>query len=170
MEHTFFKELTKYYNLKGICKSCVDLFLCMLFNQGSHGFIKTHRWNRTIRAFINIEASGSGGTGNILHLFIMCFVLLKATRVQDQVQILFWLFLLYTCNMLHIPSNEQLTLKLFSGTIEVTFIAYISFTRYTRRNIQWKQNHSIPLLKPIYSIPLCSFFLVHAVELRVSLY
>ncbi|ONM52892.1 Zn-dependent exopeptidase superfamily protein [Zea mays] len=46
----------------GICKSCVDLFLCMLFNQGSHGFIKTHRWNRTIRAFINIEASGSGGT------------------------------------------------------------------------------------------------------------
>ncbi|NP_001146097.1 uncharacterized protein LOC100279629 [Zea mays] len=33
-----------------------------LFLLGSHGFIKTHRWNRTIRAFINIEASGSGGT------------------------------------------------------------------------------------------------------------
>lgn len=61
----------------------------MLFYQGSHGFIKTHRWNRTISAFINIEASGSGGTGIILYLFIMCFVLLKATRVQDQSQILF---------------------------------------------------------------------------------
>jgi len=45
----------------------------ILFNQGSHGFIKTHRWNRTISAFINIEASGSGGTGIILYLFIMCF-------------------------------------------------------------------------------------------------
>ena len=86
----FFKESTEYCNLKEICKFCVDLFLCMLFNQGSHGFIKTHRWNRTISAFINIEASGSGGTGIILYLFIMCFVLLKATRVQDQSQILFW--------------------------------------------------------------------------------
>ncbi|TVU39640.1 hypothetical protein EJB05_13069, partial [Eragrostis curvula] len=28
---------------------------------GSHGFIKTHPWNSTIGAFINIEASGSGG-------------------------------------------------------------------------------------------------------------
>lgn len=33
-----------------------------LFLLGSHGFIKTHRWNKTISAFINIEASGSGGT------------------------------------------------------------------------------------------------------------
>jgi hypothetical protein len=44
----------------------------MLFDQGSHGFIKTHKWNSTIGAFINIEASGSGGTGIILQLFIMC--------------------------------------------------------------------------------------------------
>ncbi|KAK3124891.1 hypothetical protein QOZ80_7BG0595620 [Eleusine coracana subsp. coracana] len=32
-----------------------------LFLLGSHGFIKTHMWNNTIRAFINIEASGSEG-------------------------------------------------------------------------------------------------------------
>ncbi|KAL6639103.1 hypothetical protein ACP70R_022833 [Stipagrostis hirtigluma subsp. patula] len=32
-----------------------------LFLLGSHGFIKTHKWNSTIGAFINIEASGSGG-------------------------------------------------------------------------------------------------------------
>ncbi|EEC81886.1 hypothetical protein OsI_25697 [Oryza sativa Indica Group] len=32
-----------------------------LFLLGSHGFIKTHKWNNTIGAFINIEASGSGG-------------------------------------------------------------------------------------------------------------
>ncbi|TVT97634.1 hypothetical protein EJB05_57125, partial [Eragrostis curvula] len=32
-----------------------------LFLLGSHGFIKTHPWNSTIGAFINIEASGSGG-------------------------------------------------------------------------------------------------------------
>jgi Zn-dependent M28 family amino/carboxypeptidase len=33
-----------------------------LFLLGSHGFIKTHPWNSSIGAFINIEASGSGGT------------------------------------------------------------------------------------------------------------
>lgn len=38
-----------------------------LFLLGSHGFIKTHKWNSTIGAFINIEASGSGGAGIILH-------------------------------------------------------------------------------------------------------
>lgn len=32
-----------------------------LFLLGAHGFIKTHKWNSTIGAFINIEASGSGG-------------------------------------------------------------------------------------------------------------
>ncbi|XP_039804656.1 endoplasmic reticulum metallopeptidase 1-like isoform X1 [Panicum virgatum] len=33
-----------------------------LFLLGSHGFIKAHAWNSSIGAFINIEASGSGGT------------------------------------------------------------------------------------------------------------
>ncbi|KAI3919594.1 hypothetical protein MKX01_018417 [Papaver californicum] len=32
-----------------------------LFLLGSHGFAKTHRWQSTIGAFINIEASGTGG-------------------------------------------------------------------------------------------------------------
>ncbi|KAK1271720.1 hypothetical protein QJS04_geneDACA012639 [Acorus gramineus] len=32
-----------------------------LFLLGSHGFAKTHKWFNTIGAFINIEASGSGG-------------------------------------------------------------------------------------------------------------
>ncbi|EMS58760.1 Endoplasmic reticulum metallopeptidase 1 [Triticum urartu] len=32
-----------------------------LFLLGSHGFMKTHKWSSTIGAFINIEASGSGG-------------------------------------------------------------------------------------------------------------
>ncbi|KAK1403197.1 Endoplasmic reticulum metallopeptidase 1 [Heracleum sosnowskyi] len=32
-----------------------------LFMVGSHGFMKTHRWTKTIGAFINLEASGNGG-------------------------------------------------------------------------------------------------------------
>ncbi|XP_010314171.1 uncharacterized protein [Solanum lycopersicum] len=32
-----------------------------LFMLGSHGFITTHRWNETIGAFIDVEASGTGG-------------------------------------------------------------------------------------------------------------
>ncbi|KAL3644438.1 hypothetical protein CASFOL_009618 [Castilleja foliolosa] len=32
-----------------------------LFMLGSHGFMTTHRWRDTIGAFINIEASGTGG-------------------------------------------------------------------------------------------------------------
>nr|GMD41282.1 endoplasmic reticulum metallopeptidase 1 isoform X1 [Ipomoea batatas] len=33
-----------------------------LFMLGSHGFITTHRWRDTIGAFINVEASGIGGS------------------------------------------------------------------------------------------------------------
>ncbi|KAK8962394.1 hypothetical protein KSP40_PGU011829 [Platanthera guangdongensis] len=32
-----------------------------LFLLGSHGFVKTHKWSDTVGAFINLEASGSGG-------------------------------------------------------------------------------------------------------------
>ncbi|CAB4263997.1 unnamed protein product [Prunus armeniaca] len=32
-----------------------------LFMLGSHGFMKTHKWRDTIGAFINVEASGTGG-------------------------------------------------------------------------------------------------------------
>ncbi|XP_057419329.1 uncharacterized protein LOC130713574 [Lotus japonicus] len=32
-----------------------------LFMLGSHGFMKTHRWHDTIGAFVNVEASGTGG-------------------------------------------------------------------------------------------------------------
>ncbi|XP_057949566.1 uncharacterized protein LOC131144739 isoform X2 [Malania oleifera] len=32
-----------------------------LFMLGSHGFMKTHKWRNTIGAFINVEASGTGG-------------------------------------------------------------------------------------------------------------
>lgn len=42
-------------------------------NQGSHGFMKTHKWSSTVGAFINIEASGSGGAG-IIPYFISCLV------------------------------------------------------------------------------------------------
>lgn len=34
--------------------------------QGSHGFMTTHRWRDTIGAFIDIEASGTGGFGIFL--------------------------------------------------------------------------------------------------------
>ncbi|XP_051144524.1 uncharacterized protein LOC127260697 isoform X2 [Andrographis paniculata] len=33
-----------------------------LFMLGSHGFMTTHRWRNTIGAFIDVEASGTGGT------------------------------------------------------------------------------------------------------------
>ncbi|KAI0530756.1 hypothetical protein KFK09_000304 [Dendrobium nobile] len=32
-----------------------------LFLLGSHGFVNTHRWSDTVGAFINLEASGTGG-------------------------------------------------------------------------------------------------------------
>ncbi|XP_044490558.1 endoplasmic reticulum metallopeptidase 1 [Mangifera indica] len=32
-----------------------------LFMLGAHGFIKTHKWRDSVGAFINVEASGSGG-------------------------------------------------------------------------------------------------------------
>ncbi|KAF3431060.1 hypothetical protein FNV43_RR25790 [Rhamnella rubrinervis] len=32
-----------------------------LFMLGTHGFMKTHEWRKTIGAFINVEASGTGG-------------------------------------------------------------------------------------------------------------
>lgn len=42
-----------------------ELMLCclLLMLKGSHGFMKTHKWRDTIGAFINVEASGTGGPG-----------------------------------------------------------------------------------------------------------
>ncbi|KAL8532777.1 hypothetical protein ACS0TY_009113 [Phlomoides rotata] len=37
-----------------------------LFMLGSHGFMTTHRWRDTVGAFINVEASGTGGFGKSL--------------------------------------------------------------------------------------------------------
>nr|XP_016476644.1 PREDICTED: putative endoplasmic reticulum metallopeptidase 1-B [Nicotiana tabacum]XP_016476645.1 PREDICTED: putative endoplasmic reticulum metallopeptidase 1-B [Nicotiana tabacum]XP_016476646.1 PREDICTED: putative endoplasmic reticulum metallopeptidase 1-B [Nicotiana tabacum]XP_016476648.1 PREDICTED: putative endoplasmic reticulum metallopeptidase 1-B [Nicotiana tabacum] len=56
-----------------------------LFMLGSHGFITTHRWNETVGAFIDIEASGTGGFGRCLHsyycgMFITCFLLLQSCK------------------------------------------------------------------------------------------
>lgn len=36
--------------------------------QGSHGFMTTHRWRDTIGAFVDIEASGTGGSGRYLQV------------------------------------------------------------------------------------------------------
>jgi len=76
------KEMVKIVLVQLIC-SCIKpteatyLLPCsMMFNQGSHGFIKAHAWNSSIGAFINIEASGSGGTGIIFlvsNVFILVF-------------------------------------------------------------------------------------------------
>ncbi|KAG6517324.1 hypothetical protein ZIOFF_020709 [Zingiber officinale] len=38
--------------------------------QGSHGFVKTHKWSSTVGAFVNIEASGTGGFGQA-HLLVL---------------------------------------------------------------------------------------------------
>ncbi|CAN6447482.1 unnamed protein product [Victoria cruziana] len=35
-----------------------------LFLLGSHGFTKSHKWRDSVGAFVNIEASGTGGFGN----------------------------------------------------------------------------------------------------------
>lgn len=43
-------------------KSSYELFFYIIF-QGSHGFMMTHKWRDSIGAFINVEASGTGGPG-----------------------------------------------------------------------------------------------------------
>ena len=50
------------YHYLYIKKSIVCLLLMF---QAAHGFMKTHKWRDTIGAFINVEASGSGGPGRI---------------------------------------------------------------------------------------------------------
>ena len=83
------KEMVKIVLIQLIC-SCnkpseaTHLLPCsMMFNQGSHGFIKTHTWNNSISAFINIEASGSGGTGiiflvsNVFHIGFQEIIMLS---------------------------------------------------------------------------------------------
>ncbi|KAK8936782.1 hypothetical protein KSP39_PZI012448 [Platanthera zijinensis] len=39
----------------------LDVFYAAFWLFGSHGFVKTHKWSDTVGAFINLEASGSGG-------------------------------------------------------------------------------------------------------------
>lgn len=45
--------------------------------QAAHGFARTHKWSKTVGAFINLEASGTGGLGMIPMVFlgILTFVL-----------------------------------------------------------------------------------------------
>ncbi|TYH58787.1 hypothetical protein ES332_D08G178500v1 [Gossypium tomentosum] len=33
----------------------------MFVDKGAHGFMRTHKWHHSIGAFINVEASGTGG-------------------------------------------------------------------------------------------------------------
>lgn len=56
------------FSLSKFCVCHSNVFKLMtgyLFTmfQGAHGFMKTHKWSDTIGAFINIEASGTGGLG-----------------------------------------------------------------------------------------------------------
>lgn len=57
--------------LKLIMESCI----CLI--KGTHGFMRTHKWRDTIGAFINVEASGTGGPGRMFSVanIIECIML-----------------------------------------------------------------------------------------------
>lgn len=51
----------------------------LILFQGSHGFMTTHRWRDTVGAFINIEATGTGGFGKLFKLPVYF-------RVQNEIE------------------------------------------------------------------------------------
>lgn len=51
------------FKCTGIFANAVLFTFELLMLKGSHGFMKTHKWHDMIGAFINVEASGTGGPG-----------------------------------------------------------------------------------------------------------
>lgn len=49
-------------------------YCLLLMLKGAHGFMKTHKWHDTIGAFINVEASGTGGPGKCDAKFLLLVV------------------------------------------------------------------------------------------------
>ncbi|XP_052491256.1 uncharacterized protein LOC105791187 isoform X2 [Gossypium raimondii] len=54
------------FNLASICESLTSgpSHATDITREGAHGFMRTHKWRDSIGAFINVEASGTGGPGS----------------------------------------------------------------------------------------------------------
>lgn len=61
---TISKLLLNRIALNFACSEHIQLMKLFDYHfQGSHGFMTTNRWRDSIGAFINVEASGTGGPG-----------------------------------------------------------------------------------------------------------
>ncbi|RVW24504.1 putative endoplasmic reticulum metallopeptidase 1 [Vitis vinifera] len=67
-----FSNFTSHYMF---CQQCSSMAIHTTSihwdTPGAHGFMKTHKWSDTIGAFINIEASGTGGLDLFINLLIV---------------------------------------------------------------------------------------------------